>query len=232
MKDRRPLRTRLAAFAGAVAVLGLSLWAIVSGLAVGWLQEAAETVSAAISITAPDEEATEEAASLEEGASADPSFREVPVEVAAPPPDILLEPPPVPAAPAPAEGTATDSGAAEEAGPGSGAGEGDGTGAGAGGFGPGGGGQTSARLVAGEIDDRGVIDAALARQRRTDIAEYRFLVLPTGRIFGCRPQKSSGNAALDKHMCDLLTARLRYKPARNARGDAVVDEKAYRQDWR
>lgn len=233
-----PRHSRIAAFLGALLVLGLSLAALVSGLAVQWWVEAQESVAVldlpGLSEGAEEPELT--AALGAEGEASDPDFREVPVEVEAPPPDIEVEtpPPPVVAAPVAGEGNAPDAGAADEEGEGTGAGGGDGTGAGGSGRGSGGGGipTVSARLVSGEIDDRGIIDPQLAAQRRTDVAQYRFIVLPTGRIFGCRPQRTSGSAALDAHMCNLLERRLRYEPARNAAGKPVADEKAYQQDWR
>jgi protein TonB len=230
---QRETRVRALSALGAVLVLVLSLWAMVSGLAVKWYEEAAQTIAVALDANLSPAPEREDAAPLNEGAAADPAFREVPVEVVAPPPEILIErPDPPPAAPAPATGTAADAGATAEPGEGRGAGSGEGTGAGSGGTGPGGGGQTPARLVSGAINDPRIFDRALSAQRVRDVAEYRFVVLANGRIFGCRPQKTSGSAALDAHVCGLLEQRLRYEPARNARGEAVPDEKAYRQVWR
>lgn len=234
---RRPRRSRVLAFTGAVLVLLLSLGALVSGLAVEWLEEAQDSIAVLDLPGLSEPPEPENTAALgAEGEAAEPDFREVPVEIEVPPPDVDVEtpPPPVIAAPVAGEGTAPDAGAADEDGDGTGAGGGDGTGAGGSGSGPGGGGipVTSARLVSGEIDERGIIDTRLAARRRTDVAEYRYIVLPTGRIFGCRPQRSSGSAELDAYMCNLLERRLRYDPARNAAGEPVADEKAYRQDWR
>ena len=53
-----------------------------------------------------------------------------------------------------------------------------------------------------------------------------------GHASGCRVAMSSGSALLDDTTCSLLTARARFKPARDARGRPVPD--VYRQaiTWR
>lgn len=237
---RERIRGRIRGRAGRgtalVAVLLVHLLAaylILSGLAVHFVRQAARAIDVtAIELPLPDPDA--DAEPEPEGASAEAALEAEPPPVVAPP-EIVLEDPPRPAPPAPAaaEGAEDSAGASDEPGPGTAAGgDGNGLGSGEGGFGTGGGGETvDAELREGAINGVYPFPPELLSQRRTDIAEYRFIVLPTGRIFGCRPQRTSGSAALDAYMCSLLEQRLRYQPARDAAGRPVADEKAYRQEW-
>ncbi len=51
----------------------------------------------------------------------------------------------------------------------------------------------------------------------------RFRVGADGRVRDCKAATSSGHAVLDRATCALLTERARYRPARNAQGEAVSD---------
>ena len=50
----------------------------------------------------------------------------------------------------------------------------------------------------------------------------RFTVAPTGRVSDCAVTRSSGSRILDNLTCRLIIARFRYRPARNAEGQAIA----------
>ena len=158
---------------------------------------------------APDEE--EGAA----GKKANPS------PIVAPEPRIPA-PSPVPAAPIAGTGSATTAGAADR---------GTGPGAGGSGSGRGGGGGVSApQWLSGGIRDSDY-PLALKQARRGGTVSIRFTVQTNGRISGCRVSKSSGVGELDSLTCRLLTERLRFVPAKDARGRAVPYELGNDLSW-
>lgn len=53
-----------------------------------------------------------------------------------------------------------------------------------------------------------------------------------GRVVDCRVARSSGHAILDEAACDAITARGRYKPARNAEGRRTEAQMSRRVVWR
>lgn len=167
-----------------------------------------------------------------EGAASPANTRNDPTQAVAPRPKIVMPQPPARVAPVEGTGDATDSGAAPTPGPGTGAGgEGAGRGAGTGGDGTGGGGGAArARHIRGGIGYRDWPDGV----PRADAAvrvEVRFWVEVNGRVTGCEIQRSSSIAALDARTCQLVTQRFRYQPARNASGEPIRSEMAWRQDW-
>lgn len=167
-----------------------------------------------------------------EGASAPPNARNDPTSVVAPRPRIVIPQPPARAAEVAGTGSATESGAAPTPGPGTGAGgAGSGRGAGDGGNGTGGGGGGArARHTRGGIGYRDWPDG-LPRADAPVRVEVRFWVEVNGRCTSCEIQRSSGIAALDQRTCALVQQRFRYNPARNAAGDPIRSEVAWRQDW-
>ena len=167
-----------------------------------------------------------------EGAASPANTRNDPTQVTAPRPKLVLRETPARVAPVEGTGSATDSGAAPTPGPGTGAGgEGSGRGAGSGGDGTGGGGGAlRARHVRGGIGYRDWPDG-VPRADAPVRVEVRFWVEVNGRVTGCEIQRSSTIAALDARTCQLVTQRFRYQPARNAAGEPVRSEAAWRQDW-
>ena len=149
--------------------------------------------------------------------------------VAAPIP-LIVPPLPLPAPVLPQDGTATVGGAAAT-GVGAGAGHsGDGAGSGHAGDGAGAGGVTRARLLAGTIGPRDYPKAE--RSARTGgVVTIAFTVTPDGRVEGCAVTRSSGNQALDRITCQLIEARFRYTPARDAAGSPVSERRGWRQRW-
>lgn len=126
--------------------------------------------------------------------------------------------PPVAAAPIAGTGAASTAGAAT-AGTGPGAG---GSGTGRGGGGSGGGG-SPAQWVSGGLQDSDYPKRAL-KDRLQGRVSVRFTVLTSGRINNCRITASSGSSLLDQTTCQLLTERLRFRPARDSQGRPIETE--------
>ncbi len=124
-------------------------------------------------------------------------------------------------------------GAADEPGEGTGAGgAGDGTGSGGQGDGTGGGNIIArAQKISGQITQRDYPKGHPRRKGVEEVVVVHYTVLPTGRVANCRTAQSSGNPALDMSTCQLVTARFRYRPARNASGKAVPDVTGWKQVW-
>lgn len=61
--------------------------------------------------------------------------------------------------------------------------------------------------------------------------EFTLTVDRRGQPTRCFIRSSSGNAALDRATCDILMARARFTPARDAAGNAVEDLVAQRVRW-
>lgn len=177
-------------------------------------------------------QAARDAAPREEGRAAPPALDARPKPVAAPLPPIPLPPPPMVAPRVAADGIESSAGAAPVAGPGTGAGGvGDGLGAGSGGSGTGGGGGgTRATYLSGTITARDWPRAA-SRAGATGSVTVRYTVTASGRVEGCRVVVSSGRSDLDEATCRLIEQRFRYRPARDAVGRAVAEQRAWRQDW-
>ena len=144
---------------------------------------------------------------------------------------IAIVPPPLelPAPPISGDGAAASSGAESLPGPGTGAGGiGEGHGSGGNGFGAGGG--VHAQLIRGTITAKDYPRGA----RRTNLSgavTVRFTVQPNGRTTDCSVTRSSGVASLDAVTCKLIEKRFRYAPARDGSGQAVSEERGWRQTW-
>jgi protein TonB len=199
------------------------------------VQDVADRISA-IALEAPPPPsappAERPAAPEPEGAASPANTRNDPTQVVAPRPTVVIREMPARAAPVEGTGNATDSGAAPTPGPGTGAGgEGSGRGAGAGGNGTGGGGgAVRAQHRRGGIGYRDWPDG-VPRADAPVRVEVRYWVEVNGRCTACEIQRSSGIAALDARTCQLVMQRFRYEPARNAAGEAIRSEVAWRQDW-
>ncbi|WP_390550985.1 energy transducer TonB [Qipengyuania sp. MTN3-11] len=155
--------------------------------------------------------------------------------VVAPPVEPLIVLPPIIAAPEPDAGAAAQTGASERPGPGRGAGnrgdglggggtggEGDGTGRGEAVIGP--------RRISGTLSYRDLPEGVLTDYGTMEV-EVVYTVTPGGRATGCRAERSSGSALLDRTACRLIEQRFRFRPARDARGRAVEAMIAETHGW-
>ena len=158
----------------------------------------------------------------EEGAA---GKKDEPTPVVVPTPKVALPAkPPIAAAPIAGTGSSPNSGAAI-AGTGPGAG---GSGSGRGGGGAGGG--STAQWLSGGLKDSDYPRAAL-KDRLTGQVSVRFTVLTSGRIANCRVVRSSGSSLLDATTCQLLSERLRFRPATDGAGRAIQTELGSDYTW-
>ena len=74
--------------------------------------------------------------------------------------------------------------------------------------------------------------AAALRNEEEGSVTYRMDIDKKGRIAACTVTSSSGSSSLDNATCRLVTARARFKPARNARGKKMSDVVYGRIVWR
>ena len=223
-----PQRTK--AILGVLAVHAALAVLILSGLNVHAVRRAVETMTT-IDIAEPPPPppvrpppaAKPDRARLDEGAAGKKSK---PTEVVAPPARTAPVNP-MPAAPVAGTGSQSTAGAAIA---------GSGTGAGGSGSGLGGGGTgdysryTPARLVRniGHGDYRAIVgDRAAAGS-----ADVALSISPAGDVAGCRIIRSSGDAAIDRGLCPLLSRRLRFRPARDDRGRPISYRTNYHASWR
>jgi protein TonB len=169
----------------------------------------------------------------EEGAAAPPARKAQASPVVAPEPKVELpRRPPVTASETPGKGSAPTQGAAPVDGPGTGAdGQGSGTGSGSGGSGTGGGGGAAERpaLVSRSLTQRDYGSASRRAWPQGARVLVSFDVQLNGRASGCRVIQSSGVASIDAETCRLVTAKLRFRPARDRQGNPVVERYGYLQ---
>lgn len=168
----------------------------------------------------------------EEGAAGDPGREATPRPVTAPAPRQVLRedtPPPRTAS----TGTASRAGAAE-AGDGTGAvGSGDGTGSGAGGSGRGSGLAAKPVHISGEINnarDYPVPPGGRAARRGTEVI-VQVTVGVDGRARDCRIYRPSPDPEADRLTCQLVEARLSFRPARDLAGNPIAAPFFWRQRW-
>jgi protein TonB len=135
---------------------------------------------------------------------------------------------PTPAQPSRDIGSESASGAGSAAGSGAGRG-GQGTGTGTG-NGAGGGAASPAVRIAGDFTARDYARSGLRGATAEVIVSIR--VRSDGRVDQCRVARSSGYAAVDGATCRLLEQRFRFRPARNAAGQAIDSQIQWRADWR
>ena len=129
-------------------------------------------------------------------------------------------------------------GAAVTPGLGKGAGgQGTGAGSGTGGFGTGAGngdgdgdGGSDAEWTGGKIKN-GDYPKALREAHVSGTTVTEISVSPAGRPSACRVIQTSGSRDLDAATCQLIMQRFRFKPARNAAGQAISGAVEYEQEW-
>jgi len=208
-KRRKWTAARVVAVVAALAIDAGIGWVLIDGLRAHWLKPAAEPAMTVTEIEVtppPTPEPPPRPVPKPAGAAAPPAARAPRAE---PSPKVPL------ASPTPAASAA----GAASFGAGAGAGgSGNGSGAGSGGNGSGGGLVSPAQRVAGALSDR---DYPRDAGRAGGTVGIAFTVRADGRVEGCRVLGSSGSARLDGLTCSLVTERFRYRPARDASGQAV-----------
>jgi periplasmic protein TonB len=230
---------RARAWLGTAAATGLIGWLIVSGLVVGPGRPAGrplDVFSLAPSPPPPRERVVPKriASRRPAGKAAPPNLRATPKEIVAPPPVLPpLLPPPIVAPPIAATGPDASSGATDRPGPGTGAG-GIGNGRGAGGDGNGDGSgygpETPPRRIRDRISMRDY-PAELMEAGISTSLSLRYIVLPNGRVAGCRVTESSGYPAVDSLSCREVERVYRYRPWRDGEGRAVSSVVHHDLDW-
>ena len=223
----------------AVAIEGLIIVTLIYGLAgpLALLPKVqASLVSVDLNPPPPPEKHLKASASADTGRAAPPSLKAEAAPVTLPL-RVVVPPRPVTAAIVPAVSTGFKPGAAVVPGPGSGAaGLGNGTGSGNGGngrgagSGDGDGGGSDAEWTGGKIKNgdypKAVREAHISGTTVTEVA-----VGTNGRPTGCRVIRTSGSRELDVTTCQLILQRFKFKPARNAAGQAVGGSIEYEQEW-
>jgi len=164
----------------------------------------------------------------DEGAAAPEGPEAEPRAVVAPPAPL---PRPSPAPQAAATGSANTAGASD-AGSGTGAGgEGSGTGSGRGGPGPGGIATTRPTVLSGTIDaarDFPVPEGGRQVRFGTSVTVV-FTVGVDGRASDCSVSQPGPDPATNALVCPLVIDRIRFNPARDAQGNAVLARYGWRQ---
>lgn len=168
-----------------------------------------------------------------EGAAGAPGREATPRDAAVPVARVTLKPTPAP--PVAGRGEADAAGARAE-GEGTGAaGSGQGTGAGASGSGrgtggQGGGGSPTVKLE-GDINSARDYPRASRSLRIGAAVTIDLTVGIDGRVRACRIVQPSPDPAADRITCELATKRFRFRPARDASGQAVESTYRWRQRW-
>ena len=218
------------------ALLAALLLYGLAGPAVGLPQLPASLVSIALDNPPPPERHLKASASADNGRAAPPSLKAEAAAVKLPE-RIVVPPRPVQAAVVPAQSTGLKAGAAVQPGPGSGAfGLGNGTGSGTGGNGPGAGngdgdgGGTDAEWTGGKIKNSDY-PKAVREAHISGTTETLVSVGANGRPTACRVTRTSGSRELDSTTCQLIMQRFKFKPARNAAGQAIDSRIEYEQEW-
>lgn len=154
-----------------------------------------------------------------------------PAPIVLPPPRIVLPAlNPLPVAPVAGKGNAESAGAASTGtGPGAG-GSGEGRGGGGAGAGGGEGIGADARLLSGGLNRRDYryLRSFSAPGGRAVLA---ILIGPSGRVIECSTRQTSGDAALDAALCDMLQSRMRWAPARDRSGRPLTVGILYTAVW-
>ncbi len=152
-----------------------------------------------------------------------------PKEIMAPPPRIII--PALPAAPVAGTGDAARSGAGPTGAGNGGAAAGAGTGSGAAGNGDGSGAAQRVIKIAGDITAARDYPAAGRADRAGREVVIVLRVDTQGNPVSCRVQQASGNDEADAITCRLAMQRFRFRPARDAQGQAIQAEYGWRQRW-
>lgn len=189
-----------------------------------------------VTITSPPPEPEPEpvpapAAAAEPAGAAAPAGRKAAArEVAVPRPRIVVASP-SPAPRAAGKGDEAASGA-HDAGDGNGAGgQGAGTGSGTGGDGQGGGGASRAVKLSGDINSARDYPRASRALRLGDHVVVALTVGTDGRVRNCRIHRPSRDPEADRVTCRLASERFRFRPATDARGNAIESTFGWQQRW-
>lgn len=217
------------AIAAVVAVHAVLAFIILSGLSVGTVRRAVESLTT-IDIRQPPPpppvqppprpRPQAEAMKKPEGAEAK---KAEPTPVVAPAPKIPV-PSPLPAAKVAGAGSSPNAGAGLA---------GSGTGAGAGGNGPGGGGNSAGFTPAHRISKipDGEYRALAATGLRSGSVGVTVRVNPDGTVSNCRTARSSGDGAIDALMCQLTLRYIRFEPAHDPSGRPVAQDVTFFPNW-
>ena len=231
----RPRRLSWPLIAGIVVLHVAALYGLARALAPDFTASVEREVLStfAVTITAPpDPPPPDNQPEPDEGAQGDPGREAVTQPVTSPPPRMRVKQDrPLPRAAS--TGTANQSGAAA-AGDGTGA-AGSGTGAGSGNSGSGRGGVAVTKPVhiSGRIDnarDYPVPPGGRAARRGTQVI-VRVTVGTDGRARGCSVYRPSPDPEADRITCQLVEARLAFRPATDASGNPVAAPFYWRQQW-
>ena len=240
LEDRYHAREpRARAVAASLAIEAAIILGVIYGLAgpVALLPLGSTSlVSVALDPPPQPKERLKASGSTENGRAAPPSLKAEAAPVVAPL-RIIVPPHAAPAAISPSASVGAKAGASTLAGAGSGAG-GIGTGSGSGnggtgtgdGNGDGNGGGSDPEWTGGKIRNKdypkAVREAHISGTTSTVIS-----VSSSGQPAACRVTRSSGSRELDTTTCQLVMERFRFKPARNAGGQAVASQIEYDQEW-
>ena len=186
----------------------------------------------------PPREVQKEKPKEKEGGSAPKNIRSEATPVVAPPPRVEVPAQtPIAASETPRQGTDPTQGASDVRGPGTGAGGvGTGTGSGSGGAGPGGGGggaiaAVRARLATRPLRGRDFPPQILEAWPPGAFINMRHRIDANGTIIECvvDPGEGTGDATLDKQICDITRQKLRYRPGLDRNRQRVADWAGYGQ---
>jgi protein TonB len=224
--DRPQRATAIAAVILVHVALG---FVILSGLSVGLVQRAVESLTT-IDIrpppppppVQPPPKPVPKPQAMKKPAGAEAKKAE-PTPVVAPQPKTPV-PSPIPAARVAGTGSSPSSGAGAS---------GNGTGAGGAGNGPGGGGDfagfTPARRIS-KIPDR-EYRALAATGLRSGSVGVTVRVNPDGSVSNCRVARSSGDGSIDALMCQLTLRYIRFDPAHDPSGRPVAQDVTFFPNW-
>ena len=210
--DNRNRAIGVAATLGVNALLVLLLLTLSSGLAAPVLHGPGLTTFDVTQPPPPPPPATEPP-----GASAHPSRGATKAPSPPNPPRPL--PKPTPAQPAVDAGSQSASGTGSAAGSGAGQG-GQGSGSGSGGNGTGQGGATPPVHIAGALTNADYARSGVPRGAAGTVL-IAFRVRSDGTVDRCSTIRSSGNSTIDRETCRLVEQRFRFRPARDASGQAI-----------
>ncbi|MDP1027798.1 energy transducer TonB [Sphingomonas sp. KR1UV-12] len=229
-----PLRQRIGPAALTATVVAAIGWVLASGLGVARTAAVQEALATFDVLPRPEPPVRvvpkRQRSHRPEGRAAPPGLRSQATEVVAV--RTVVPPPPVIAAPVAGTGSAATQGAAERPGPGPGAGGiGDGRGSGGDGDGDGGEGyETEPHWLRGRLSFKDGWDVAGDAVIGRSIS-VRCTLTVRERLTGCVAARSSGIAALDARVFELIERRFRYSPWLDARGRPVESTVLIDQAW-
>ena len=91
--------------------------------------------------------------------------------------------------------------------------------------------ESRAVQIEGTITDSDYPTLAILNEESGTVV-VKFSIAETGLVTACETHMSSGSATLDTKSCEIVKTRFKYKPARNARGQAISETKVQRINWR